>query len=101
MAHSKEKLTADGGKASHYSEAVKSQKSLGGPKPAWKNSVRCDHEEAGGECVDWCCGRRPSACEGKLASTVHLPLFSRGLSVSTELMRQASKSGSLLLHSFT
>jgi len=51
--------------------------------------------------VDWCRGRRPSAWEGKLASTVHLPLFIRGLSVSTELMRQASKSGSLLLHNFT
>ena len=74
---------------------------LGGPRPAWKYSIRWDHEEAGGELVDWCRGRRPSACEGKLARTVHLPLLSRGLSVSAELMRQASKSGSLLLHTFT
>lgn len=27
---------------------------LGGPRPAWKNNIRKDHEEAGGECVDWC-----------------------------------------------
>ena len=27
---------------------------LGGPRPAWKDNIRRDHEEAGGEYVDWC-----------------------------------------------
>jgi hypothetical protein len=87
---------------------LEADRPLGGPRPAWKNSVRWVPEEAGGECVVWCslaqdrveCWR-PSACEGKLAVTVHLPLFSRGLSVSTKLIRQASKSGSLFWHTFT